>query len=143
MVDPETGRVDVNFGVLPEGMEIVATPRPLTGVHQGLGADQDSGGPILGLNRTYEPFIPIPGQHVGYTIVDIDGATGCATSYDGGASIVWQPDPDAWLELGLCESTTEDIVELARNGKLVDRTARQNRYQTTFDDQATPVTTMP
>jgi len=138
ILDPETGRVDVTFGVLPAGLEIIATPTPLTGTHPGLGADQDSGGPIFGLNRTYEPFLPIPAQQDGFTIVDINGATGYAISYDGGASIVWQPQPDAWLQLSLSESTTDDAIELARNVTLVDQTAWQNRYQTTFDDQATP-----
>lgn len=143
ILDPETGGLDVNFGMLPDGLEIVATPTPLTGTHPGLGADQDSGGPIFGLNRTDEPFLPIPAQQDSFTIVDINGANGYAISYDGGASIVWQPEPNAWMQLGLSGATTDDVIELARNVKLVDQTAWQNRYQTTFNDQATPATTMP
>ena len=142
-IDPENGLARIDTGVLPDGVEVIAAPEPLLGNQPGLSTDDGPDNPILNLYPTNSPLMVQTGEIDGFTIVDINGAKGYATSFGDGAIVTWQASGGSWLELSAAETTVDDLLQIAQGVRLVDQSSWESRYEVTYSAQTfTPPTTM-
>ena len=141
-IDPESGLALIETGVLPDGIEVIAAPEPLLGNQPGLSTDDGPANPILNLYPTNSPLTVETSEVDGRTIVEINGATGYATSFGDGAIVTWPTSAGTWLELSAAQTTVDDLIEIARQVQLVDQTSWERRYDVTYKAQtSTPPTT--
>ena len=142
-IDPESGLARIETGVLPDGIEVIAAPEPLRGNQPGLSTDDGPANLILNLYPTNSPLTIETSEIESRTIVEINGATGYATSFGDGAIVTWPSRAGTWLELSAARTTVDDLIEIARQVRLVDQPSWERRYDVTYKAQtSTPPTTM-
>lgn len=142
-LDIDTGVVEMDLGDLPAELSIIAAPQPLTGTHPVLSTDDGPDKPTLDLFPTDMSLMVQSGVVDSYTIVDIDGAVGYAVDSDDGAIVTWETDSGVWLRLSASSTDKEQLTEVARQVRLVDRESWNDRYDMAFEDETPTPTTMP
>lgn len=136
--------VKLEPGALPDGLRIVAEPRPLVGNQPALSTNSEPGESILDLYPTDTPLLTGNVVVESYTIVDINGSVGYAAVINDGATVSWKTESGTWLRLSSSSTNKQRLTEIARDVQLVDRTSWNDRYDTSLDDVAsTPATTTP